>query len=273
MPKIGVTEAGDASLDYSWMKKADDMDMLVLITKNVTDEFIKKALLYEKKAIVHATCTGMGGTILEPCVPAWRHQVDQVVRLIHMGFPEKQVVLRIDPLFPTEKGLRKFEEIVDYAHSYIKRYRISVIDNYKHVKERFKAAGLPILYGGNFIASDEEFGMVDSLIKKLKLRYPDISIECCAEPKLEYAEHIGCVSSKDLALFGLKPSGVKQDNRYGCLCEAKNELLPFNHYWWCSKHSKHVSRAGSCECGNCKGCKNLQVYGCANRCLYCYWKT
>ena len=39
--KIGITEAGDPAFDYSWVEKMDDMDMAILITKNITDKFIE----------------------------------------------------------------------------------------------------------------------------------------------------------------------------------------------------------------------------------------
>ena len=40
--KIGITEAGDPAFDYSWVEKMNDMDMGILITKNITDNLLKK---------------------------------------------------------------------------------------------------------------------------------------------------------------------------------------------------------------------------------------
>ena len=66
-PVIGITEGGDAGLDFSWYRKAKDCDGVILITKKLSDEFIEKAM--DVNCIIHATITGHGGTILEPNVP------------------------------------------------------------------------------------------------------------------------------------------------------------------------------------------------------------
>jgi DNA repair photolyase len=113
--KIGITEAGDASLDYTWVEKAPEMDMMILITKNVTDKFIREVMRFANKTIVHATCTGYGGTRMEPGVPKWKNQLEQTKKLIAMGFPAEQVVVRIDPIFPTPKGIATIEKIVEFV--------------------------------------------------------------------------------------------------------------------------------------------------------------
>ena len=80
--KVGITENGDASVDYSWEKKLDTVDMAILITKNITDEFIHKAIQHRDKVIIHATCTGFGGTVLEPNVPKCSEQLEQTKKMI-----------------------------------------------------------------------------------------------------------------------------------------------------------------------------------------------
>lgn len=80
--KIGITEAGDAGLDLSWEDKLQNVDRAVLITKNITPEFIKLVIRNKDKLIVHTTITGYGGTIIEPNVPcpdeAFAHLSDLV---------------------------------------------------------------------------------------------------------------------------------------------------------------------------------------------------
>ena len=39
---IGITECGDAGLDFSWVEQMPAMDFAILITKNVNDKFIKE---------------------------------------------------------------------------------------------------------------------------------------------------------------------------------------------------------------------------------------
>lgn len=59
--KIGITERGDAGLDYTWATKLNQMDGVILITKNLSDKFIQTVKdCYDSypNIIVHAGCTG-----------------------------------------------------------------------------------------------------------------------------------------------------------------------------------------------------------------------
>ena len=47
--KIGITEAGDPAFDYSWVDKISEMDMAILITKNITDEYKQQLVLRVKE--------------------------------------------------------------------------------------------------------------------------------------------------------------------------------------------------------------------------------
>lgn len=40
--KIGITEYGDAGVDFRWENKLKEIDGVILITKNLNDTFIKK---------------------------------------------------------------------------------------------------------------------------------------------------------------------------------------------------------------------------------------
>lgn len=282
--KIGITEAGDASLDYSWINKAPGMDMMILITKNVTDKFIQEVMPFANKTIVHATCTGYGGTVMEPNVPKPEIQLEQVRKLIAWGFPADQVVIRIDPIVPTVKGCKLVEAIVSNIHNDVKRFRVSVIDNYAHIQKRFEDKDLPILFNGEFQASAEEFAMVDEALSRLKFRFPDITFESCAEPQLRKPEKIGCVNAKDLTKFGLKVPRQKGTQRNTCLCLAgKTEMLSRTRCYYCVKSDIWIASSNTpsiltnehpgCEEGVCKTCENLHTYGCSNMCLYCYWRT
>lgn len=273
LPKIGITESGDASIDYTWMDKAADMDMMILITKHVTDEFIEKVMLFANKTIIHATCTGYGGSIMEPGVPKWQDQLEQVRKLIAYGFPAEQIVVRIDPIIPTEKACARVEKIVEYIHRDVHRFRISVLDNYPHVKKRFAAAGLPVLYNGNFQAPDEDFERVNRMLSRLKFRFPGVTFESCAEPKLTNVMQKGCVCAEDMKMFGLKAPNTLKENRNGCLCvSGKVEMLPFKHFRFCD--ATGMPAPGKCEIHeSCATCEHCNVYGCSNMCIYCYWKS
>ena len=55
--KIGVTERGDAGIDFSWYDKLDTVSGAIIITKKISDAFIDKILTASKPIILHCTCT------------------------------------------------------------------------------------------------------------------------------------------------------------------------------------------------------------------------
>lgn len=250
--KIGITERGDAATDLSWYDKLQNgkYDGAVIITKNLNEVVREKILdLYNNKnfksIIVHATCTGWGGTEIEPNVPKYKTQIKSLKSLIDDGFPIKNCVLRIDPIFPTEKGVNRVLDVIKCADGYNIakniRIRVSIFDEYKHVKERFKAIGRKPLYGDSMFASKKQIKLVSDALMNTHLTF-----ETCAEPLLKNScfEHTGCVSEKDLEVLGLpiEKQSINGQNRHGCLClQCKSELLENKHrcphnclycYWW-----------------------------------------
>lgn len=246
--RIGITERGDASLDFSWVQKIDSVDGAVLITKSLNDEFICQVMQVNKPTIVHCTCTGVGGTGLEPSVPRYDWQLNQLKKLLDTGFPVERCVLRIDPIFPTEGGLQKVRKVLDYfmeLQTGVKRVRVSILDEYWHVKERCRSIGCEPLYGDNFQASEEQFREVAKVLQE----YPFV-FETCAEDKLagmaDCFKIQGCISQTDLKTMGLSTGNYyfeNPQNRNGCHClSCKVELL---------KERKR----------------------CPHQCIYCYWKN
>ena len=244
--RIGVTERGDPSLSFEWVDKLAKVDAAVIITKNLTDKVIQAAAPYFGKLKFHVSCTGYGGTVVEPNTPAPEKQLEQCEKLVAAGFSKERIVIRIDPIIPTLKGVAKAERVLRmFAEKGFTRFRVSLIDMYPHVRERFERAGLPLPYGNRFSPSDADIARVDEMLKRAKIQHPEIIIECCAEPKITAAAHVGCVSVQDIEDFGLNVSQISDRSgfqRTDCLCcSAKTELLSGKH-----------------RCN----------YGC----LYCYWK-
>lgn len=251
--RIGITERGDASRDFSWLDKLDRVGGVVLITKALTDKFCDTVLALEHEqpghVIVHATCTGWGGSALEPRVPRYRDQLGRLSKLIADGFPAERCVLRIDPIIPTSAGLDAVRHVLDYAAGDPNlahlRVRISVLDEYKHVKERLTAKGYSPFYpNGAFQASPEQFDAVRRMLEQVHAEY-GFRFETCAEPLLHGDGIVatGCIGQRELDLLGLhydnKQTGFQ---RNACLClGCKTELL-----------------------------ENRRR--CPNGCLYCYWR-
>lgn len=253
--KIGITERGDAGIDLSWYEqiKNNNVDGAILITKRITDDFISRVLqLYKNghKIIVHCGCTGWGGSVLEPNVPVYCEQLSALLSLINQGFPVQNCVLRIDPIFPTPKGLQRVCDVLNLAYS-LKilpdiRVRISIFDEYKHVKERFKARNFQPMYGNDFYAPQPMIADTIRTLSQYNKAY-GLKFETCAEPLLNNSDIFiqqGCVSKSDLDILNLKcdTNLINMQQRHGCMClSCKTELL-----------------------------KNRKQ--CPNGCLYCYWK-
>jgi DNA repair photolyase len=218
----------------------------VLISKNFTDQFTKNVLANTKPLVLHCTCTGYGGTKLEPNVPDYKTQLNNLKNIINMGFPAERCVLRIDPVFPSEEGLKRVGEELDYFISLntgITRIRISIVDEYPHVRERYKQYGWKPLYNGNFGPSKAQIELVAKTLNKYPFAY-----EVCAEDYLSQCllncKVNGCISNTDLELMGIPviDMPINPQNRKGCHClSCKTELL-------------------------------TEKKPCPHQCVYCFWK-
>lgn len=237
MRKVGVTEAGDAGLDFSWVDKLFDVN--IIITKHLSqknDQLIKALTENSSKIILHCTCTGWGGTEMERRVPTKEDVHDGVLRLIDSGFPVSHIVLRTDPIIPTKKGIDRVRSVWDlFADTGIERCRYSVIDMYPHTKERIET-----VYGTvPFDTFKAPQSMMDA-VRDAVVNYGKYHFESCAE---SLPEQIGCVSEKDFNILGVPfENEIGGFQRRGCLCVAgKTELLTAKKR-------------------------------CPSGCLYCYWK-
>lgn len=250
---FGITENGDASMNYDWETSMLSMDGSILITKKLTTIFKNKVIEYiNRPFVLHVSCTGYGKTVLEPNLDTFQTTIGHIKDLIDCGFPAERVVLRIDPIIPTGKGIKTFEAVLRYAREVIPevtRIRISVLDMYPHVRRRFEEKGIPCPYGDNFQASDHMFKNLNWKIEDFKKEFPELSFESCAETKIPAATAVGCVSEKDYEILGIPaPEKSRKGQRKGCLCLGdKKDLLTFKY-----------QQTGYNHC-----------YGC----LYCYWQT
>lgn len=252
--RIGITEQGDAGLNFAWFTKltTHKYDGAVLITKNVNDKFIEYVntlRAYFPNILLHIGCTGWGGTWLEPNVPPYTFQLKQLQKLLDSGFPADHIVLRIDPIIPTPEGLDAADKVLhDFSemHTGIRRVRISLLDEYRHVKERIRNLNRQPFYGNSFYPPSAMRRKAATLLAN----YPNLQFETCAESvfarntRLPNLKEQGCISEIDLKLFGLTPDPAMLTNmqqRTGCHCLAcKSELLSDKH-------------------------------PCPHQCVYCYW--
>lgn len=240
---VGITENCDPAYHLEIFDNLYDAN--IIITKNlITDELIEKLVLNKNKIILHVTCTGMGGSIIEPHTASKEVVHTYFKKLIDAGFPVEQTVLRIDPCIPTEKGIKTAISVIElFSDTGIKRVRFSSLDIYKHVKERFSENNIKLPYK-SFHASNEMIMNLYNSLKNVTDKY-GMELESCAEPLVNSTS---CLSQKDIDILGLS---------------NKIELVG------------NAGQRKSCDCPKNKTqlIKGIKPTQCPNNCLYCFWKN
>lgn len=237
--QIGITETAEIAFNLSAFDNLRNAN--IIVTKSLTSKLIEKLIEHKDKCILHLTVTGYGQTVLEPIVPKAEKTEKQFKNLIARGFPIEQVVLRIDPVVPTEKGIKRMCDVANlFIPHGITRIRFSVLDMYQHVKERFIDSNVPLPYETFHAPLQDRIKVYETL---KQLAGENISVEACGEPDLPQTP---CISQKDIDILGLTDSitliGNKQQ-RTSCGCPAnKIQII--------------------------KG----KPHRCSNKCLYCFWK-
>lgn len=248
--KVGITEASEISFFLDAFDRLYDAN--IIITKRLTNELIDKLAENSDKCILHLTVTGFAGSKIEPLTPTKDIIKDKLLTLIGKGFPVSHIVLRVDPIIPTDKGIETAIDVLKtFSDVGISRVRLSFLDMYKHVIERFSKEGIeiPSIYkngdGTVNFHSDIKVRMKKLVVLSdvaKELGY--CSVEVCGEPGIK---SVSCLSQKDIDILGLTDKITLIGNkgqRSSCGCPAnKTELLK-------------VGKPSRCE----------------NSCLYCFWR-
>lgn len=263
---IGITEQGDAGVDFSWEDKIRNghVNGAVLITKKLSDEFNKKVLNLHKdgfQTIVHSTITGWGGTEIEPHVPDYNYSVQMLWKLIESGYPRERCVLRIDPIFPSRNGIARFKQLIDCINQtglLPIRIRISILDEYKHVKDRFIKSGYHPMYGmDNLYPGNDQIKMVSEALIRTSVAY-NIKFECCTEKRLVE------VTNTEVEKYGMDKICIEQ----GCISKADLSVMSLKGM----NFAENMQNQNECHCISCKKELLDQKKRCPNGCIYCYWK-
>ena len=237
---IGIVENTDPCFHLEIFDNLYDGN--IIITKRLTDKLNEKLIQYKEKCILHLTVTGMGSSKVEPFVPSVEQSFKKFKKLIEDGFPIDHVVLRIDPIVPTDKGINTALHVINiFKNCGIKRVRFSVLDMYKHVKERFEAVGIPLPYETFHAPLEKRLEIRDKLVEIGKK--DGFEVEACGEPGIE---SVSCLSQKDIDILGLTDKIKLEGNkgqRKSCSCPANKTSL----YRGKPEH-------------------------CLSKCLYCYWR-
>lgn len=249
MTNIGITERGDAALNTKWIDYIKKGGYAILISKDPVKlfEIIHKNLTDDecKRVIIHCTITGYAGTDLEPNVPLLDEGTFETELSSPSGISTKvaKMVLRVDPIIPTEEGLKVAEKVIDKWSYYFEEIRISFIDNYYHIQNRGVKLPWKTLHAPLNDRKWAHAEICDLLYKKLGSNWlKEHKVSVCGEPGFECN---GCVSVDDLIHLGLAWDNLNNElkgQRKFCNCLAnKVELLNNRH-------------------------------PCKHGCKYCYWK-
>lgn len=231
MNEIGITERGDAALDLGWLPWVREGKPAILITKDpgtLLKELMQQGKEYlpgKFNVIVHATITGLGGSVFEPNVPDKFAALTAYKQLV-CAYGIDRVVLRIDPIIPTGKGILLAKSVLNLKEPN-GRVRISFIDQYPHSKARLKAAGISL-----------PWDTFHAPLKARKEAYEELGRpEICGEPDFACT---GCISEQDCKTLGVVPEGVGHQRKFCACLMNKKELLnskqPCSHkcvycYW------------------------------------------
>lgn len=210
---IGVTEQGDPAFDSSWMRWVDQGRPAVLITKDPLRIYLELLWANKRNVIVHTTITGFGGTKIERHVPPLDIALEGYGSLVKMLGADR-VVLRVDPIIPTPKGIDTAARVIAMAREIAEtRVRISFLDYYKHVQARFAKAGIPPLDYGFHASLDLRKSVWE------RLGQPEV----CGEPDLPSSP---CIGPRECEILGVEPMTDAKGQRKACRCLAnKLELL------------------------------------------------
>ena len=228
MNEIGVIERLEPSFDFSWVKNLKDIN--IISSKNLTDSLIDILLNNKSKIIYHHNVTGFGGTSIEPGIYSIEESKKQVNKLINRGFSLDQIVLRIHPIIPTQKGLDKFEEVLEsYKDTYIKRVRLGFLVTWDRDKsnEHFTK----MLKEEKFNCKVQEIN--ESLVLNIIRNRTDYEYETCIDTGSFMPYALSCASGKDIRVLKLAISinsskGVLRcpDNRVELLTLDKHNPCP-----------------------------------------------
>ena len=213
--KVGITERGDAGIDFSWQNFVASVDMMILITK-APQNLVGQVL--SPKTVVHCTITGLGNSRWEPNVEKPELTLSAYRSLIEK-YGSERVVLRVDPILPFGNGVSIAKSVIANA---LGRVRISFMDAYRHVRNRIseqKLAEIP--WKGLHAPLENRL----KILEDLKKEFQTIDFEICGEPGISCT---GCVSVRDLLACGFKEFSFagKSYQREECMCLAeKTELL------------------------------------------------
>jgi hypothetical protein len=249
-PIVSYYRSGDPTSNFDWVSSLTEIN--IINTKKITDEFIDICLKNKHRIFLHFVITGMGQTTFEPNIPSVKNSFFQLKKLINSGFPQKQILVVVNPIIQNENGLKALKLL------------LKVFTEFKELRLRFIRFGLlQIANGKNEVKLGFANPNIDDRVGELKSLMP--YLKQTQEFYREYSELLKEYSSiisidngiealigiKELMAFGLKNEWFNSDG-------TRDKII---HYENGNKYKPMVNIIS----------KKFATR-CSNRCKLCPWK-
>lgn len=107
----------------SWYKSGDPnilglqlenkiTEITVIRTKYISQDLMTVLLRKKANVFLHLYITGLNATLLEPKIPPVKDVFYQLKELLDRGFPDRQVLVCVDPIIQNDNGLKVLELIL-----------------------------------------------------------------------------------------------------------------------------------------------------------------
>lgn len=111
-PVVAYWKSSDPCYSLNVLAQKISPFVNVIRTKRLTDEFVNFCITNKKTVFLHIHITGLSQTPFEKNIPTVKETFFQIKKLIDADFPQKQILVVVDPILPNENGLRVLKLIL-----------------------------------------------------------------------------------------------------------------------------------------------------------------
>jgi len=247
-PIVSYYKSGDPCLNINeWLNKLTEIN--IINTKHLSDDFLEICIQEKHRIFIHLNITGMGRTIFEPNIPTVKETFHQLKKLIDKGFPQKQILVVVNPIISNENGLKALKLLLrvfsEYRPLRLRNVRFNVIQ-YKKVENIY-------VLGNSNITSRPSLKHVLPFLNRNEMFYTDYY------KLINDYQSIITVDKGDEALIGIKELIVFGYRNEWIYADGTRDKIIFYE-----KNNKHKPIVNIIS-------KSFPIR-CENRCLLCPWK-
>ncbi len=247
-PIVSYYKSGDPCLDFSWKEKLTEIN--IINTKHLSDDFINICLEQKNSIYLHVNITGMGKTVFEPNIPSVKETFFQLRKLIISGFPQKQILVVVNPILPNTNGLKALKLLLR-IFSEFNQLRLRYI--------RFNLINFKPLENGKYLIGNENISSRPQIKALSKYLNKDDSFITDYYKLISDYKTIITIDKGDEALIG-----IKELICFGFKNEWIDEKGNRDKIIFYDKNNKHKPIVNIIS--------NTFPKRCSNKCLLCPWK-